>query len=57
MDGEAGAEMRADCVRDGLPDGALANVFDVVDHVVEHSVGLPAEVVPVGWIEGYRTGE
>ena len=48
---EALAKLRAHRIRDRLPDRALADGRDVVDHVVEHAMTLRAEFVPVLRIE------
>jgi len=50
--GERNIEATTSFGRGGLPDRALANVLSVVEDVVEHVVGLGAEGLPVGRIEG-----
>ena len=45
------AEPGANRVRDRLPDRALADRGDIVDHVIEHAMTLRANLVPVLRIE------
>ena len=49
--GKLVAEPRPYFVGNGLPDRTLADVFDVIDHVVEHAVRLGAKGRPVGRVE------
>lgn len=55
-----GAEDGADMLVHGSPDGTIADVFDVVEDIVEHAVTLEAQRLPVGGIEaggrGLRSG-
>ena len=45
------AKLRANRIRNRLPDRPLANGRDVVDHVIEHAMTLGTDVVPVVRIE------
>ena len=42
----------ADCGGNGLPDGAVTDVLEIAEHIVEHGMGLAAKGGPVGGIEG-----
>ena len=44
-------ETLADVRRDRLPDGTIANVFEIVQNVLEHPVRLAPERGPIGGIE------
>src|SRR5258708_40265598 len=47
-----GAKPRPNLIRYRLPDRAIANVGDVVDHVIEHAMTLCANRVPILRVEG-----
>jgi hypothetical protein len=47
MNGPSAAQVGARGRIHGLPHRAGANMFDVVEHVVEHAVPLPAKVLPI----------
>jgi hypothetical protein len=49
--GDAGVEAGAHLVGSRLPDGTLADVADVIEHVVEHAVRLRAKGGPIGRVE------
>ena len=52
-DGHGLAKMSPHLSRNGLPDGTLANVLDVVQGIVEHLVSLSPEGGPVGGVERF----
>ena len=47
------AKPRPRLVWHGLPHRAFANVLGVIEHIVQHVVGLRAEVFPVAWIKRF----
>ncbi len=49
---QGGTKMRARRVGNGLPHRALADMFDVIDHVVEHAMPQGAQRAPILGIEG-----
>jgi hypothetical protein len=53
---QRGTESRAHLVGDGLPHRTLADVLDVVEHVVEHDVRLPAHGGPIVGVQRRAAG-
>jgi hypothetical protein len=45
--------MTANIIGNGLPDRAVANMFEIVDHVIEHAMTQRTDVVPIGGIEAH----
>ena len=53
---QTGAKMLARRVGNRLPHRALADMFDVIDHIVEHAVAQGAQFAPILGIEGGTAG-
>ena len=49
--GKIAAEVGPHFVGNGLPDGTIADVFDVSENVVQHPMGLGPKGRPIGGIE------
>src|SRR5579864_514270 len=53
LTGKRGAKSRANLVRDRTPHRTLADLGDVVDHVIEHAMTLRTKLAPVLRIERF----